>query len=102
MSALRVISGTAIASGEEVRAALRELHKRAVLVQLQPAALDRQLQTDLVFGRRAFLAEQKRPVDQVVREERRSQAGTVEAPGKSAVRIWRNKCLSQRMRRRKL
>ena len=40
MSALRVNSGTAIASGEEVRAALRELHKRAALMQLQPAARD--------------------------------------------------------------
>ena len=39
MSALRVNSGTAIASGEEVRAALRELHNRAALMQLQPAAL---------------------------------------------------------------
>jgi hypothetical protein len=44
MSALRVNSGTAIASGEEVRAALRELHKRAALMQRQPATLDRQIQ----------------------------------------------------------
>jgi hypothetical protein len=38
----------------------------------------------------------------VVREELRSQTGLNEGPGKSAVRIWRNKMLSQRMRRRKL
>jgi hypothetical protein len=38
----------------------------------------------------------------VVREELGSQTGLNEGPGKSAVRIWRNKMLSQRMRRRKL
>jgi hypothetical protein len=65
MSALWVNSGTAIASGEEVRVALRELHKRAALMQRQAATLDRQIRASLVFGRRAFLAKQEWPVDQL-------------------------------------
>ncbi len=39
--------------------------KGAALVQHQPAALDRQVKASLVFVRRALLAKQERPVDQL-------------------------------------
>ena len=50
---------------EQLGAALREPDEGPALVQHQPAALYRQIQPGLVFVRRAFLAEQERPVDQL-------------------------------------
>ena len=49
--------------GEQLGTALREPDKGPTLVQHQPAALDRQIQTGLV--RRTFLSEQERAVDQL-------------------------------------
>ena len=46
-------------------AALREPDEGSALVQHQPAALNRQIKASLVFVRRAFLAKQERPVDQL-------------------------------------
>ena len=37
----------------------------SALVKHQPSSFDRQIQTGLVFVRRAFLAKQERPVDQL-------------------------------------
>jgi hypothetical protein len=50
---------------EQISAAFREFHEGSALVHHQPAALNRQIQTRLVFVRCAFLTEQKRPVDQL-------------------------------------
>jgi hypothetical protein len=52
-------------SGKQIRTRLGEADERAALVQHQPAALDRQVEAGLLFGRRAFLAKQERPVDQL-------------------------------------
>ena len=52
-----------LALSEQIGTSLREANKRSTLVHHEPAALNRQAQTSLVFRRRAFLAKQKRPVD---------------------------------------
>ena len=58
-------STAGLSSSEQVGACLGEPDERSALVKHQPAALDRQVQAGLVFGRRAFLAKQERPVDQL-------------------------------------
>ena len=54
-----------LGSGEQVGARLCEPDEGSAPVQLQPAALDRQVQAGLVFVRHALLAEQERPFDQL-------------------------------------
>ena len=54
-----------VSSGEQLSTASRELYIGSALVQHQAAARDRQIQPGLVFVRRAFLAIQERPVDQL-------------------------------------
>src|SRR6478609_7666249 len=49
--------------GEQIGTSLREANKRSTLVHHQPAALDRQLQTSTVFGRRCALPKEKRRVN---------------------------------------
>ena len=56
---------TGNASSEQLSAALRKLHERTALVHHQSAALDREIQASLVFLRRALLAVQEWPVDQL-------------------------------------
>src|SRR5258705_12972461 len=48
--------------GEQIGASLREPDERSTLVHHQPA-LDRQLQTSTIFGRRCALPKQERRVD---------------------------------------
>jgi hypothetical protein len=43
-----------MASGEDVRACLRELHVSPGFVQPEPAAFDRQTEAGFVFGRAAY------------------------------------------------
>jgi hypothetical protein len=47
---------------EQIRARLREPDKRPALVDLQPAALDRQIKTGFVFGRRSLVADRNGPL----------------------------------------
>ena len=48
---------------KQLCARLREPDEGPALVHDQPAALDRQIQAGLVFGRRSVVATQERPVD---------------------------------------
>ena len=49
----------------QFRADLREFHVGAALVQPQPAAFDRHVETGLVLGRAASMLLQELPVDQL-------------------------------------
>ena len=50
-------------SGEQVRAALRQLHERSAIVNFQPARANRAFEAGRVFRRRRFVAEQERAVE---------------------------------------
>jgi hypothetical protein len=63
--ALRCYVGLAGPSREQLRTGRREFHIGAGTIQRQPAAIYRQIETGLVFGRAGLVLIQKRRVDQL-------------------------------------